>query len=101
MPSNKSHHGQGQNQIGKDTNPNKTVTASVNSIQTYFSLLPTKRVMSFSQFLRSFLPPPTTEIAGVATEYQTWLLEEVELRFSLHLTTSQEMADRTTKFKGR
>ncbi|GFQ88956.1 hypothetical protein TNCT_243171 [Trichonephila clavata] len=44
MSSNKSHHAQGQNQIGKDTNPNKTVTVSVNSIQTYFSLLPTIRV---------------------------------------------------------
>ncbi|GFQ68434.1 uncharacterized protein TNCT_267791 [Trichonephila clavata] len=44
MSSNKSHHAQGQNQIGNDTNPNKTVTASVNSEQTYFSLLPTIRV---------------------------------------------------------
>ncbi|GFY68881.1 hypothetical protein TNIN_182381 [Trichonephila inaurata madagascariensis] len=38
---------------------------------------------------------------GVATEYQTWLLEEVELRLSIFLTTSQEMAGRTTKLEGR
>ncbi|GFQ85683.1 DUF1758 domain-containing protein [Trichonephila clavata] len=44
MSSNKSHHAQGQNQIGNDTNPNKTVTASVNSMQKNFSLLPTIRV---------------------------------------------------------
>ncbi|GFQ97220.1 DUF1758 domain-containing protein [Trichonephila clavata] len=44
MSSNKSHHAQGQNQTRNDTNPNKTVTASVNSMQTNFSLLPTIRV---------------------------------------------------------
>ncbi|GFT99550.1 integrase catalytic domain-containing protein [Trichonephila clavipes] len=38
---------------------------------------------------------------GVATEYQTGLLEEVELRIYLFLITSQEMAGRTTKLEGR
>ncbi|GFY72463.1 hypothetical protein TNIN_433151 [Trichonephila inaurata madagascariensis] len=38
---------------------------------------------------------------GVATEYQTWLLEEVELRLSIFLTASQEMAGRTTKLEER
>ncbi|GFS66624.1 hypothetical protein TNIN_138321 [Trichonephila inaurata madagascariensis] len=60
--------------------------------------------MSFFQFLRSFLQPPTKEISlslGVATEYQTWLLEEMKLQLSLFLTTSQEMAGSTTKFEGR
>ncbi|GFT68630.1 integrase catalytic domain-containing protein [Trichonephila clavipes] len=32
---------------------------------------------------------------GVATEYQTWLLEAVELRLPVFLTTSKEMAGRT------
>ncbi|GFQ75002.1 hypothetical protein TNCT_683161 [Trichonephila clavata] len=44
MSNNKSHHDEGQNQTGNDTNLNKEVSASVNSIQTYFSLLPTIRV---------------------------------------------------------
>ncbi|GFV39575.1 integrase catalytic domain-containing protein, partial [Trichonephila clavipes] len=36
---------------------------------------------------------------GVATEHQTVLLEEVELRIYLFLTTSQAMAGHTTKMK--
>ncbi|GFV45899.1 DUF1758 domain-containing protein [Trichonephila clavipes] len=44
MSANKSHRAEGQNQTGNDTNQNKDVAASVNSIQTYFSLLPTLSV---------------------------------------------------------
>ncbi|GFS59897.1 hypothetical protein TNIN_370401 [Trichonephila inaurata madagascariensis] len=44
MSTNKSHHGEGQNLTRNDTNQNKKVRASVNSIQTYFSLLPTLSV---------------------------------------------------------
>ncbi|GFS74770.1 integrase catalytic domain-containing protein [Trichonephila clavipes] len=44
MSANKSHRAEGQNQTGNDTNQNKEVAASVNSIQTYFSLLPTLSV---------------------------------------------------------
>ncbi|GFW51150.1 DUF5641 domain-containing protein [Trichonephila clavipes] len=44
MSTNKSHHVEGQNQTGNDTNQNKEVTASVNSTQTHFSLLPTLSV---------------------------------------------------------
>ncbi|GFS85310.1 integrase catalytic domain-containing protein [Trichonephila clavipes] len=40
MSANKSHRAEGQNQTGNDTNQNKEVAVSVNSIQTYFSLLP-------------------------------------------------------------
>ncbi|GFW41820.1 hypothetical protein TNCV_5301 [Trichonephila clavipes] len=38
---------------------------------------------------------------GVATGHQTGLLEEVELRIYLFLTTWQVMAGRTTKLEGR
>ncbi|GFX07983.1 hypothetical protein TNCV_1236641 [Trichonephila clavipes] len=38
---------------------------------------------------------------GVATEYQTWLLEAVVLRFPVFLTSSKEMVGRTTKLEGR
>ncbi|GFT76069.1 integrase catalytic domain-containing protein [Trichonephila clavipes] len=44
MSANKSHRAEGQNQTGKDSNQNKEVAVSVNSIQTYFSLLPTLSV---------------------------------------------------------
>ncbi|GFX25373.1 DUF1758 domain-containing protein [Trichonephila clavipes] len=44
MSANKSHRAEGQNQTGNDTNQNKEVAASVNSIQTCFSLLPTLSV---------------------------------------------------------
>ncbi|GFS92171.1 hypothetical protein TNCV_1113161 [Trichonephila clavipes] len=44
MSVNKSHRAEGQNQTGNDINQNKEVAASVNSIQTYFSLLPTLSV---------------------------------------------------------
>ncbi|GFW05621.1 hypothetical protein TNCV_4003231 [Trichonephila clavipes] len=37
----------------------------------------------------------------VATEYQSWLLEAVVLRFPAFLTTSKEMPGRTTKLEGR
>ncbi|GFS94546.1 DUF1758 domain-containing protein [Trichonephila clavipes] len=43
MSANKSR-AEGQNQTRNDTNQNKEITASVNSIQTYFSLLPTLSV---------------------------------------------------------
>ncbi|GFW15730.1 hypothetical protein TNCV_3582281 [Trichonephila clavipes] len=44
MSANKSHRAEGQNQTGNDTNQNKEVAASVNSIQTCLSLLPTLSV---------------------------------------------------------
>ncbi|GFY29283.1 ferredoxin-like protein in nif region [Trichonephila clavipes] len=44
MSANKSHRAEGQNQTGNDTNQSKEVAASVNSIQTCFSLLPTLSV---------------------------------------------------------
>ncbi|GFX81304.1 DUF1758 domain-containing protein [Trichonephila clavipes] len=44
MSANKSHRAEGQKQTGNDTNQNKEVAVSVNSIQTYFSLLPTLSV---------------------------------------------------------
>ncbi|GFW90894.1 DUF1758 domain-containing protein [Trichonephila clavipes] len=43
MSTNKSHRAEDQNQTVNDTNQNK-VAASVNSIQTYFSLLPTLNI---------------------------------------------------------
>ncbi|GFW32220.1 hypothetical protein TNCV_2143021 [Trichonephila clavipes] len=44
MSANKSHRAEGQNQTGNDTNQSKEVAASVNSIQTCFSLSPTLSV---------------------------------------------------------
>ncbi|GFV42124.1 hypothetical protein TNCV_3544511 [Trichonephila clavipes] len=54
---------------------------------------------SFSSRGASFNLQPQKSL-GDATEYQTWLLEAVELRLPLFLTTWQEIAGRTIKLEG-
>ncbi|GFV27922.1 hypothetical protein TNCV_3887611 [Trichonephila clavipes] len=56
--------------------------------------------MSFFQFQRRFLEPPTTKIVGSCYRIcQTWLLEAEKLELPLFFTTSEEMEGRKPNFK--
>ncbi|GFT52477.1 uncharacterized protein TNCV_14601 [Trichonephila clavipes] len=52
-------------------------------------------------FLSSFLQPPTTKIVGCCYRISNVAFGKSGARFSLFLTSSQEMAGRTTKLEGR
>ncbi|GFY00916.1 hypothetical protein TNCV_4529351 [Trichonephila clavipes] len=73
----------------------------IRCVEFYLKRVLGETILSFEDSREAFFNLQPQRTLRVASEYQTWHLEEVELRFSLFLTTSQEMAGRTTKFEGR